>query len=123
MKDLSTFRINLLFQLSLSAQCVRPIAGIEYVADSSELWVVSSDHSIFTYEMSALYAFPSQNIHNFIIFCISGTIDTKISKILEDKDLSNFEDIPITCDAKSLLVGNQVRVLHPPTELCFTLPA
>ena len=68
MKDLSTFRINLLFQLSLSAQCVRPIAGIEYVADSSELWVVSSDHSIFAYEMSVLYEFLSENIHNSLIF-------------------------------------------------------
>lgn len=51
MKDVSTFQIQLLCQLALSVTCARPISLLEYPDDAGELWVVTTDHSIYSYDM------------------------------------------------------------------------
>lgn len=110
MKDVGTFRIQLLCQLTLSVTCARPISLLEYPEELGELWVVTTDQSIYCYDMlvlSTLYAGCMKHLHDILSF-LSARIETTIAESLDSKEETSLADTSITCEPKSLLIGSQV---------------
>mmetsp|Transcript_11269 Transcript_11269/g.16966 ORF Transcript_11269/g.16966 Transcript_11269/m.16966 type:complete len:841 (-) Transcript_11269:67-2589(-) len=90
--NVASFKINLLMQLPLSQHCTRPIAALEYSGHSEDgdLWVVAVDHSIYSFNMSA--------------------VKKNLVEEIESKT-STDEHLSLTAQPDRLLVGNQGEIL------------